>query len=161
MPSIIQIAAHPNRTLEVDARGNPQVRDSADVQAREVKKGKHYFYDYRAYAAMETEDGLVDTTFTRPANGSETKQFERLVRQLPPGVDGVLADQGLATRENRQYLTWRKRAFATLNRQFHMGRARFFGTDKVQAQVRWAAIGFNLLKAQRKVERLRMRLATA
>ena len=193
--SIIQAAAHPNRTLEVDAKGNTQVRDSADAQARWVKKGKHYFYGYRAYAAVDTEDGFIDTTFTRPANESETKQFKRLVRQLPPGVDGVLADKGFASRENRQYLKrckltdliqhkghhhkplepWQKavnrligtvrykveRAFGTLKRQFHMGRARYFGTDKVQAQVRWAAIGFNLLKAQRKVERLRMQPAMA
>jgi IS5 family transposase len=80
--SITQATARPNRTLEVDARGNIQVRGSADAQARWVQKGKHYFYGYCAYAAVDTEDGFVDTAFTRPANEPETKQFKRLVRQL-------------------------------------------------------------------------------
>ena len=181
--------------MKVSAKGKVSVRDSADAQARWVKKGQHYFYGYRAYMVVDTEDGFVEATFTKPANESETKQFKRLMRQLPPSVGGVLADKGFASEENRKYLRrcaltdliqhnghyhkplepWQKalnrligtvrykveRAFGTLKRQFHLNRARYFGTNRVQAQVRWAAIGFNLLKAQRKMERLQMHPAVS
>ena len=65
------VAARPNRTEEVRAKGKVGVRDSADAQARRVTKGKHYFYDYRNYVEVNTEEGFVDATFTRPANESE------------------------------------------------------------------------------------------
>lgn len=193
--SIISSAARPNRHVEVGKQGQAKVIDSADRQARWVKKGKHYFYGYRAYVAVDTEDGFIETSFTKPANESETRQFKRLVRRLPASVDGILADKGFASAENRHYLQrrrltdlvqhnghyrrplqpWQKalngligtvrykveQAFGTLKRQFHLGRARYFGVKRVQAQVHWAAIGFNLLKAQRKIERLRMQPAQA
>lgn len=191
--SIIESAARFNRTVEVSPKGQVSVSDSANAQARWVKKGKHYFYGYRTYLAVDTEDGFIETSFTKPANESETKQFKRLVRQLPGSVDGILTDKGFASLENRRYLqrkkltdfiqqnghyrrpleAWQKalnrligtlrykveRAFGTLKRQFHLARARYFGTKQVQAQVHWAAIGFNLLKAQRKMERLQMQPA--
>jgi hypothetical protein len=38
-----------------------------------VNKGKHAFYEYRAYVAIDTEDAFIDTAMARPAKESETK----------------------------------------------------------------------------------------
>ncbi len=186
--SIIEAAAHPNRAVEVDASGKASVSDSADPDARWVKKGNKAFFGYRAYVAVDTEDGFIDTAMTRPANESETRQLKRVVRKLPEGVTGILADKGFASRENRAYLgrkgladliqyrghhakplqrwqvevnkviakmRWRvEQCFGTLKRRFRLDRARYFGLRRTEAQVRWVAIGFNLLKAHRKLERL-------
>jgi IS5 family transposase len=46
-----------------------------------------------------------------------------------------------------------EQAFGTMKRKFHLARARYFGTVKVQAQMCWAALGMNLLKAHRKLQR--------
>jgi IS5 family transposase len=100
----IEAAARPNRTVDVDPEGKATLKDSADGEARWVKKGKHAFFGYRAYVAVDTEDAFIDTAMARPAKESETKQFKRVVRKLPLGVDGVLADKGFASAENRQYL---------------------------------------------------------
>ncbi|MEZ5726576.1 MAG: transposase [Burkholderiaceae bacterium] len=62
------------------------------------EEGNKAFFGYRAYVAVDTEDGFVDTAMAKPANESETKQFRRVVRKLPEGVDGVLADKGFASR---------------------------------------------------------------
>lgn len=45
-----------------------------------------------------------------------------------------------------------EQAFGTMKRKFHLARARYFGAAKVQAQMCWAAIGMNLLKAHRKLK---------
>ena len=47
-----------------------------------------------------------------------------------------------------------EQAFGTMKRKFHLARARYFGTAKVQAQMCWAALGMNLLKAHRKLQRM-------
>ena len=43
-----------------------------------------------------------------------------------------------------------------MKRRFHLGRARYFGTAKVQAQMCWAALGMNLLKAHRKLKAMEL-----
>ena len=189
--TIVTSAARPNRVIDVDEAGSVTVSDSADADARWVKKGKAAFYGWRAYAAVDTEDGFIDATFTRPANESETKHFKAIVRRVPKTVDGILADKGFASAENRAYLgrkgladfiqhkghyrkalkPWQtalnrmigavrykvEQCFGTLKRRFHLDRSRYLGLRRTEAQVRWAAIGFNLLKAQRKLERLNAR----
>ena len=42
-----------------------------------------------------------------------------------------------------------EQAFGTMKRRFHLARARYFGVAKTQAQMAWAALGMNLLKAHR------------
>ena len=54
-----------------------------------------------------------------------------------------------------------EQCFGTMKRRFHLDRARYFGRAKVQAQMCWAAIGFNLLKAHRKLMRLQTQGASA
>ena len=49
-----------------------------------------------------------------------------------------------------------EQAFGTMKRRFHLARARYFGVAKVQAQMCWAALGMNLLKAHRKLKSMEM-----
>ena len=61
----------------------------------------------------------------------------------------------LQTRMNRAIAKLRykvEQAFGTMKRRFHLGRARYFGAAKTQAQMAWAALGVNLLKAMRKLQ---------
>jgi IS5 family transposase len=116
--TIVESAARPNRMIDVDDSGKVSMSDSADPDARWVKKGKAAFFGYRAYAAVDTEDGFIDATMTRPANESETKQFKRMVRRVPNGVDGILADKGFASAENRRYLK-RKRLSDLIQHKGH------------------------------------------
>ncbi len=48
-----------------------------------------------------------------------------------------------------------EQCFGTLTRRLRLDRARYFGLLRTEAQIRWAAIVYNLLKAHRKLERLK------
>lgn len=57
--------------------------------------------------------------------------------------------------QNRAIATLRykvEQGFGTMKRRFHLSRARYFGAAKTQAQMAWAALGLNLLKAMRKLQ---------
>jgi len=43
-----------------------------------------------------------------------------------------------------------------MKRRFHLNRARYFGVAKTQAQMAWAALGLNLLKAMKKLQSERL-----
>uniref|UniRef100_UPI000373807E transposase n=1 Tax=Brachymonas chironomi TaxID=491919 RepID=UPI000373807E len=49
-----------------------------------------------------------------------------------------------------------EQAFGTMKRRFNLARARYFGAAKVQAQMCWAALGMNLLKAHRKLKAMEL-----
>lgn len=187
--TIIESAAHPNQHIEVDDAGQADVVDSADDQARWVKKGNEVFFGYRGYSAVDTEDGYVEHVEVHPANQAEVNKLPGIVDALvEQGIQpqGVLADKGYASAANREYLKGKgigdliqfkgsrgnpvhplqtqmnraiatlrykvEQSFGTMKRRFHMSRARYFGAAKTQAQMAWAALGMNLLKALRKLQ---------
>ena len=185
--TIIPSAARPRQ--HVDMQGDaPRVVDSADPQARWVKKGRHAFYGYRGHAVVDSEDGYVEHVQVHPANEAEITKLPEIVRALSPGIQAVLADKGYASKANRNWLTERgigdliqhkgskgrpvhpllkafnskigairfkvEQAFGTIKRRFHLARARYFTAVKVQAQMCWAALGMNLLKAHNKLKRM-------
>ena len=184
--TIIESAARPDRHVEVDDEGQADVVDSADEEARWVKKGNDSFFGFRGYAVVDTEDGYVEHVQAHPANQAEVNKLPEIVDRLVAEVAkpaAVLADKGYASQANRDHLaehgivdliqhkgtrghpvhplrrkfnsviaTLRykvEQAFGTMKRQFHLARARYFGVAKTQAQMAWAALGMNLLKAHR------------
>ena len=188
--TIIESAARPDRQVEIDDQGNAEVSDSADEEARWVKKGNESFFGYRGYAAVDTEDGYVEHVQVSPANEAEVNKLPEIVGALTEQVvkpEAVLGDKGFASKANREYLkaqgigdliqhkgsrghpvhplrrqlnraigTLRykvEQAFGTMKRRFHLSRARYFGVAKTQAQMCWAALGMNLLKAWNKLQR--------
>lgn len=105
--TIIDSAARPNRHIEVGDEGLADVVDSADEEARWVKKGKDAFFGYRGYSAVDTEDGYVEHIEVHPANHAEVNKLPGIVNALQAqGVapEAVLADKGYASAANREYL---------------------------------------------------------
>lgn len=187
--TIIESAARPNQHIEVDEDGQADVVDSADDEARWVKKGDKAFFGYRGYSAVDTEDGYVEHVEVHPANQAEVNKLPGIVDALVgQGIqpEAVLTDKGFASKANREHLQARgigdliqfkgsrgkpvhplqtqmnkaiatlrykvEQGFGTMKRRFHLGRARYFGVAKTQAQMAWAALGLNLLKAMRKLQ---------
>lgn len=187
--TIIESAARPNQHVDVDDDGHTDVVDSADTEARWVKKGADAFFGYRGYAAVDSEDGYVEHVEVHPANQAEVNKLPGIVDALmAQGIEpaAVLADKGYASKANRDYLTGKQigdliqfkgsrghpvhplqtqmnraiatlrykveQAFGTMKRRFKLDRARYFGAAKTQAQMAWAALGLNLLKALRKLQ---------
>jgi len=98
--TIIESAAHPNQHVEVDDEGQADVVDSADEEARWVKKGKDAFFGYCGYSAVDTEDGYVEHIEVHPANQAEVNKLPGIVDALvEQGIrpEGVLADKGYAS----------------------------------------------------------------
>jgi IS5 family transposase len=193
--TIVQSEARPNQYLEVgeEDQCQPEVQTvySADRQARWTKKGKKAYYGYKAYTAVDTEDGYTEYVMACPANESEVLKLRPIVQHLSKTKvqkpAGILADKGYASQSNRAYLQEQgiedfiqhkasrgkaltsyqrqlntligkvrykiEQSYGTMKRRFGIARARYFGIPKVRAQVSFAAIGMNLLKAQRKMER--------
>jgi transposase, IS5 family len=97
--TIIQSAARPNQHIEVV--------DSADEQARWVKKGKDAFFGYRGYSAVDTEEGDVKHVEVHPANQAEVNKLSGMVYALKKqGIEpeAVVTDKGFASAANREYL---------------------------------------------------------
>ncbi len=187
--TIIESAARPDQHIEVDEQGQAQIVDSADPEARWVKKGNDAFFGYRGYAAVDSEDGYVEHIQVHPANEAEVNKLPEIVDALCEHVAkpaAVLADKGYASAANREHLDKKgivdliqfkgsrdhpvhplqtkmnkaiatlrykvEQAFGTMKRRFHLERARYLGSAKTQAQMVWAALGMNLLKALRKLQ---------
>lgn len=195
--TIITSAARPRNVVEVDdsndenGDGTPQVTQSADTEARWVKKGSEAFYGYRGFAAVDSEDGYVEHVQVHPANQAEVSKLTEVVDKLPHKPVAVLADKGFASAANREHLRQQsigdliqfkasrghplhplqtqmnraigavrykvEQAFGTMKRRFHLDRGRYFGAAKTQAQMCWAALGMNLLKAWNKLDSRPMR----
>lgn len=187
--TLVPSAARPRQHLEVHADGDKtqtEVVNSADSEARWLKKGNKSYFGYRGYVSADEAEGYIEHIHVTPANEAETRQFETVIKHLHR-VNEVLTDKGFASQHNRNLLeqqgmkdgishkasrgnplTYAQRqtnllivrrrfrveqAFGTLKRRFHFARARYFGVAKVKMQMVLAAIGLNLLKAQRKLEK--------
>jgi IS5 family transposase len=115
--TIITAAARPMKIIELEPAqeavsepiANPEqpkleatsVRQSADPDARWLKKGKHYFFGYRMHVACDGA-GFVHAIHLTPANVSEVTQLEQAIGELRP--KRVFADKGYASQANRAML---------------------------------------------------------
>ena len=99
--SIIPSAARPRQHVEGEGE-QARLVDSADSEARWVKKGKHAFFGYRGHTAVDSEDGYVEHVQVHPANEAEINKLPEIVEALSPGIEAVLADKGYASKANRQ-----------------------------------------------------------
>lgn len=104
---IIESAARPNQYIEVGEDDLADAVDSADEEARWVKKGKDAFFGDRGYSAVDAEDGYAEHVEAHPANQAEVNKLAGIVDELiEPGIQpqGVLADKGYTSVTNREYL---------------------------------------------------------
>ena len=161
-----------------------EVKESADPDARWLKKGKRCYFGYKGFIRTDTEDGYIDEVHVTGAHEAECNKLEKLIGDQE--ALRLYADKAYASRGNREILKgrgikdgimhkaarahpltyWQKlknkiiskrrfiveQAFGTLKRRFGFTRSSYKGIKKVEAQMRWKAICFNLLKAVNKVQ---------
>lgn len=195
--TIIESANRPRRCIEVsqdreeqdDDEANsgvlttePQIVESADPDARWLKKGNRFFFGYKGFVCVEARHGFIRSLHVTPANRSEVKEFENAIDRTG-SVDCVLADKGYASKSNRAWLKDRgitdgimikatqgnplddldkqlnrliskarykvERCFGTLKQRFGFSRSRYRTMARVESELYWKAMCFNLLKAER------------
>jgi IS5 family transposase len=132
--SVIESAARPNRCLdmaidrneEVEANEEPQpvatdktnevkegnvakIYESADPDAKWLKKGSKSHFGYKLFLAADVEDGYATGIDVTPANRSETKHFAEFIEKIPckKGMR-MYADKAYASKENREILQSKK-----------------------------------------------------
>ena len=187
--TLVESAARPRTHIEApqdraegETPDDPEVRFSADPDARWVKKGSKSTLGYKAFARTD-EEGFVDKVHTTPANRAESPEFGTMIERAK--AQRVLADKAYASKANREKLRGKHRdgimrkaargrplrasekrfnrliskrrfrveqCFGTMKRLFGLHRARYFGQAKTHAQLAMAAIGQNLLKAANKIK---------
>ncbi len=119
--SIISSAARPRKQVEVETvardREEPEtgsdqgenasvtVSYSRDSDAAWTKKGKEFYYGFKAHTSVDAETGLVLAAHITPANHSDTGELEKLVLDSHlPEQARVYADKGYTSEKNSQIL---------------------------------------------------------
>lgn len=88
-----------------DSNNNCQVSYSSDEEAKWLKKGKNYYYGYKAHISVDSEHGFILGGHATPANVSDTVEFESLVEESSLDSGSIVfADKGYASKSNREYL---------------------------------------------------------
>lgn len=80
---------------------------SKDPDARWLKKGKQSYFGYKGYILVDQDDGYIDKVYVTPANKSEVKELENIVKDIEPG-QRLYADKGYASGTNSALLKDRR-----------------------------------------------------
>jgi len=117
--TIISSAAHPRKQVDVetvavdreedaDSECTGTVSYSNDTEAAWTRKGSRYYYGYKGHMAVESSDGFILNGHVTPANYSDTKEMQRLVRSARlPKKARVYGDKGFCSQANRDELSKR------------------------------------------------------
>lgn len=104
--TIISSQARPRKIIEVKEAGKCEIKESADKDARWLKKGKKSYFGYRGFARSDKE-GFIDKVCVKPANHSEGKELDEMSEGLAKGVR-VKADKGFFSAANKRMLKSKK-----------------------------------------------------
>ncbi|MCZ7677039.1 MAG: IS5 family transposase [Roseovarius sp.] len=106
--TLVEAAARPRTHIEAPqdrAEGeepdDPEVRFSADPDARRVKKGSKSTLGYKGFARTDDE-GFIERVHTTPANRAESPEFATMIEGAR--ARRVLADKAYASKANRAAL---------------------------------------------------------
>lgn len=81
------------------------MHESADPDAKWLKKGKKSYFGYKLFTSIDDIDGYATGVDVTPANRSETKHFAEFMDDVPCKKKARLyADKGYASKENRRIL---------------------------------------------------------
>ena len=131
--SIISSAARPRKQVDVESvvcdreegessptvQTNVSVSYSHDSDAAWTKKGKSFYYGYKAHASVDEGTGLILSAHATPANYSDTGELEVLVKKSRlPAKSRVYADKGYTSAANRQILKQYKCKDGIMNRAY-------------------------------------------
>lgn len=112
---------------------------SADPDARWVKKGTKYYFGYRGYLAVDSNDGYVRGVHSAPANQSEMRHFGATVDAADFKPQRVVADKGFSSRANRKHLRDKKIKSAIMHKGYR-GKPlteRQINANKCMSKTRW------------------------
>lgn len=112
---------------------------SADPDARWVKKGTKYYFGYRAYFAVDSNDGYVRGVHSAPANQSEMGHFGATVDASDFTPQRVYADKGFSSKANRKHLRGKGIKSAIMHKGYR-GKPltqRQINANKVMSKTRW------------------------
>lgn len=127
--SIISSAARPRKQVDIetaakdrDEPDNPAdsettVTYSHDADAAWIKKGKEYYYGYKAHTCVDVQSGLVLSSHATPANYADTGELSKLVTESHlPAKTRVYADKGYTSAKNRAVLKQKQYKDAIMDR---------------------------------------------
>jgi len=118
--TLISAAARPRKQVDIEMVVADREEDdgsdcqvsvsySKDAEAAWTRKGSHYYYGYKGHMSVDTSKGFILASHVTPANHSDTKELERLVRSSRlPAKTRVYADKGFCSQANRDKLRKRK-----------------------------------------------------
>jgi IS5 family transposase len=118
--TIISSAARPRKQVDVEMAAVDREEDagnecgvtvsySGDTEAAWTCKGSRYYYGYKGHMAVDSSNGFILTGHVTPANNSDTKQMQRLVRSARlPKKARVYGDKGFCSQSNRDELRKKK-----------------------------------------------------
>ncbi len=114
--TVIESSARPRRTIIVaDDRAEEEVivdeppvyiEESADADARWLKKGKRCYFGYKGFIRTTEKEGYIQAVHVTPANESELKQMGEMLNEF--GGKRLYADKGYTCKENDDLLKKRK-----------------------------------------------------
>jgi transposase, IS5 family len=112
---------------------------SADPDARWVKKGTKYYFGYRAYFAVDSNDGYVRGVHSAPANQSEMRHFAATVDAADFTPKRAYADKGFSSKANRKHLCYKKIKSAIMHKGYRDKplRERQINANKCMSKTRW------------------------
>jgi transposase, IS5 family len=109
--TIISSAARPQKELKgiphdraediMDNRVSP-LSDSADPDARWLKKGNKSYFGYKGFMVVDAEEGFIQKVHVVPANVSEMTSLPHIIQNFP--TRRLYADKGYTSSVNREYL---------------------------------------------------------
>jgi len=117
--SIISSAARPRKQVEVEAvvcdreeeaspaaeKATVSVSYSHDRDAAWTKKGKNYYYGYKAHTSVDVDSSLILVVQATPANYSDTGELEPVVKASRlPSQSRLYADKGYTSASNSTLL---------------------------------------------------------
>lgn len=97
--TLIEANARPRKVMDEHSE---QVHQSADKDAKWLKKGNKYHFGYQAFARCDKQ-GFIDKTHVTPANLPETKELETMAEGLQKGTR-LQADKGFFSAANKEML---------------------------------------------------------
>ena len=111
--SIISSAAHPTKHVDIesipedrreeDSDFSVKVTYSHDEDAAWTQKGKTFHYGYKIHMATDSEDGFILSGHITPANRSDTKELDTVLKHSRmPEKSRVFGDKGYTSAHNRE-----------------------------------------------------------
>lgn len=108
--TIVESSARPKKIINIENDRNEETKElsiseSADSDARWLKKGKKTFFGYKGFVATDSDDGFINLVKVESANVAEVNQLESLIPDLK--AEWIFADKGYASTDNRALLKGR------------------------------------------------------